>query len=129
MGHLNVVAVLAVLFSLLVETEANPFVYNYDRLRIGGLIFAGLLVIGGLSLIFYHKCSIGNKKCQMTAVKSDIQADKPVFPKEKEELTAKGRRGSLCGGRPKTAQVVSPAQDCKIMKKERKRSHKLYIYI
>lgn len=58
------------------------------------------------------------EKCKMTAVKSDIQADKPVFPKEKEELTAKGRRGSLCGGRPKTAQVVSPAQDCKIMEKK-----------
>lgn len=65
----------------------------------------------------------------MTAVKSDIQADKPVFPKEKEELTAKGRGGSLCGGRPKTAQVVSPAQDRKIMRKKNDNVLKNDIYI
>lgn len=51
------------------------------------------------------------------------------FPKGEGRANTKGRRGSLCGGRPKTAQVVSPAQDCKIMKKKWKRSHKLYIYI
>ncbi|KAG7475389.1 FXYD domain-containing ion transport regulator 11-like [Solea senegalensis] len=57
MGHLNFVAMMAVLFTLFVETEANPFVYNYERLRIAGLVFAFLLVIGGFSVLVYHKCT------------------------------------------------------------------------
>lgn len=28
-----------------------PYITDYERLRIGGLIFAGLLVVGGLSVI------------------------------------------------------------------------------
>uniref|UniRef100_A0A8P4GR46 FXYD domain-containing ion transport regulator n=1 Tax=Dicentrarchus labrax TaxID=13489 RepID=A0A8P4GR46_DICLA len=62
MGHLTVVTVMAVLFSLFMETEANPFVYNYERLRIGGLICACLLVAGGLGVILYNKCSRTDKK-------------------------------------------------------------------
>ncbi|KAK3541372.1 hypothetical protein QTP86_023075, partial [Hemibagrus guttatus] len=38
----------------------DPFVYNYDRLRIGGIIFTVLLVIGAIVLLFYDKC--GTKK-------------------------------------------------------------------
>ncbi|CAK6954309.1 FXYD domain-containing ion transport regulator 11 [Scomber scombrus] len=57
MRHLTLVTVIAVLFTLFVETEANPFVYNYERLRIGGLICACLLVAGGISVILYNKCS------------------------------------------------------------------------
>uniref|UniRef100_A0A672FUA5 FXYD domain-containing ion transport regulator n=1 Tax=Salarias fasciatus TaxID=181472 RepID=A0A672FUA5_SALFA len=62
MGHLTVVAFLAALFSLFVETEANPFVYNYERLRIAGLICASLLVAGGVSVLLYNKCSNRNRK-------------------------------------------------------------------
>ncbi|CAN9514072.1 unnamed protein product [Ophioblennius macclurei] len=62
MGHLTVVAFLAVLFSFFVETEANPFVYNYERLRIAGLICASLLVAGGITVILYNKCSGKSKK-------------------------------------------------------------------
>ncbi|KAK3515580.1 hypothetical protein QTP70_024606 [Hemibagrus guttatus] len=40
--------------------EKDPFVYNYDRLRIGGIIFTVLLVIGAIVLLFYDKC--GTKK-------------------------------------------------------------------
>ncbi|XP_035528621.1 FXYD domain-containing ion transport regulator 11 [Morone saxatilis] len=64
MGRLTVVTVMAVLFSLFMETEANPFVYNYERLRIGGLIFACLLVAGGIVLVFYKKCSTKDKKAE-----------------------------------------------------------------
>ncbi|XP_042346686.1 FXYD domain-containing ion transport regulator 11 [Plectropomus leopardus] len=64
MGHLTVVAVLAVLFTLFMETEANPFAYNYERLRIGGLICACLLFAGGLSVILYNRCSNRNKKVE-----------------------------------------------------------------
>ncbi|XP_067458347.1 FXYD domain-containing ion transport regulator 11 [Thunnus thynnus] len=64
MGHLNLVAVMAVLFTLFMETEANPFVYNYERLRIGGLICACLLVAGGLSVLLYNKCSRKGRKVE-----------------------------------------------------------------
>ncbi|KAA8591517.1 hypothetical protein FQN60_016891 [Etheostoma spectabile] len=71
MEHLSVVAVLAVLFTLFMETEANPFVYNYERLRIGGLVVVGLLVAGGLGVLllvslvlaeeqnYYHRLRVG----------------------------------------------------------------------
>uniref|UniRef100_A0A3P9PF69 FXYD domain-containing ion transport regulator n=1 Tax=Poecilia reticulata TaxID=8081 RepID=A0A3P9PF69_POERE len=36
----------SVLFSIFMETEAN-----YERLRIGGLVFAGLLIIGSVFLL------------------------------------------------------------------------------
>ncbi|XP_049439008.1 FXYD domain-containing ion transport regulator 11 [Epinephelus fuscoguttatus] len=64
MGHLNVVAVMAVFFSLFMETEANPFVYNYERLRIAGLICACLLFAGGLTIILYNKCTTRSKKVE-----------------------------------------------------------------
>ncbi|XP_075321118.1 FXYD domain-containing ion transport regulator 11 [Odontesthes bonariensis] len=56
MGRFTLVAFTAVLFSLFMETEANPFVYNYERLKIGGLVFACLLVAGGVGLLFYNQC-------------------------------------------------------------------------
>ncbi|KAM8869554.1 FXYD domain-containing ion transport regulator 11 isoform 1-T1 [Spinachia spinachia] len=62
MGRLTVVAVVAVLFSLFMEAEANPFVYSYERLRIGGLIFGGFLFLGGVIFILHNKCSFRNKK-------------------------------------------------------------------
>uniref|UniRef100_A0A3Q3IMF0 FXYD domain-containing ion transport regulator n=1 Tax=Monopterus albus TaxID=43700 RepID=A0A3Q3IMF0_MONAL len=41
---------LAVLFTLCVETEAN-----YERLRIGGLVITGLLLVGGISVLLCNK--------------------------------------------------------------------------
>nr|XP_019946773.1 PREDICTED: FXYD domain-containing ion transport regulator 11-like [Paralichthys olivaceus] len=64
MGQLDLVAVMAVLFTLFMETEASPFVYNYDRLRIGGLVIAFLLVMGGLSVLLYNRCSRKEKKAE-----------------------------------------------------------------
>ncbi|XP_078143433.1 FXYD domain-containing ion transport regulator 11 [Centroberyx gerrardi] len=64
MGHFTVVALMAVLFALFTETEANPFVYNYERLRIAGLICACLLMIGGVGVVLYNKCSQRNKKVE-----------------------------------------------------------------
>ncbi|XP_005799064.1 FXYD domain-containing ion transport regulator 11-like [Xiphophorus maculatus] len=57
MGRLSLVTLLAVLFSIFMETEANPFVYNYERLRIGGLVFTCLLIIGAVLLLVYKDCS------------------------------------------------------------------------
>uniref|UniRef100_A0A672ZZB3 FXYD domain-containing ion transport regulator n=1 Tax=Sphaeramia orbicularis TaxID=375764 RepID=A0A672ZZB3_9TELE len=61
-GSICVWTLITVLLSLLVETEANPFYYNYERLRIGGLVLAGLLVSGGVGVIVYHKCHRVPKK-------------------------------------------------------------------
>ncbi|XP_074508562.1 FXYD domain-containing ion transport regulator 11 [Sebastes fasciatus] len=59
MEHLTVVAVIAVLFTLFMETEAN-----YERLRIGGLVCASLLFAGGLTVLLYNRCSGKNKKVE-----------------------------------------------------------------
>ncbi|XP_026149433.1 FXYD domain-containing ion transport regulator 11 [Mastacembelus armatus] len=64
MGQLNFLAVIAVLFSLFVEAEANPFVYNYESLRIGGLVCTGLLVAGGVSVLLYKQCPRKSRKVE-----------------------------------------------------------------
>ncbi|XP_010767043.1 FXYD domain-containing ion transport regulator 11 isoform X2 [Notothenia coriiceps] len=64
MGHLTIVAVIAVLFTLFAEIEANPFAYNYQRLRIGGLVCASLLFAGGLMVLLYTRCTRKNKKVE-----------------------------------------------------------------
>ncbi|KAL3060616.1 hypothetical protein OYC64_015050 [Pagothenia borchgrevinki] len=64
MGHLTIVALIAVLFTLFVEIEANPFAYNYQRLRIGGLVCASLLFVGGLMVVLYTRCTGKNKKVE-----------------------------------------------------------------
>ncbi|KAJ8287619.1 hypothetical protein COCON_G00002780 [Conger conger] len=62
MGQFSALVLLAVACAFFTEAEANPFVYNYERLRIGGLIFACLLVIGGASILLWNRCRRGNKK-------------------------------------------------------------------
>ncbi|XP_077382730.1 FXYD domain-containing ion transport regulator 11 [Festucalex cinctus] len=64
MSHLTLVAVIAVLFTLFTETEASAFVYNYERLRIVGLICSGLLFFGGVGILLYNKCSKRSKKVE-----------------------------------------------------------------
>uniref|UniRef100_A0A8C9TSR4 FXYD domain-containing ion transport regulator n=1 Tax=Scleropages formosus TaxID=113540 RepID=A0A8C9TSR4_SCLFO len=51
MGQFLGLIVLAVICAFFTEAEANPFVYNYERLRIGGLVFTCLLVAGGIIVI------------------------------------------------------------------------------
>ncbi|MCJ8745418.1 hypothetical protein PDJAM_G00129930 [Pangasius djambal] len=60
MSRFALLVLLTVLSALFSEAAANPFVYNYDRLRIGGIIFTVMLVIGAIVLLFYDKC--GTKK-------------------------------------------------------------------
>ncbi|KAL7840248.1 hypothetical protein AOLI_G00255710 [Acnodon oligacanthus] len=60
MKGFTALVLLTVFSAFLSEAEANPFVYNYDRLRIGGIIFTILLVIGALFVLFHDKC--GKKK-------------------------------------------------------------------
>ncbi|KAF4076120.1 hypothetical protein AMELA_G00226910 [Ameiurus melas] len=60
MSRFALLVLLTVFSALFSEADANPFVYNYDRLRIGGIIFTVLLVIGAVVLLFHDKC--GKKK-------------------------------------------------------------------
>uniref|UniRef100_A0AAR2KNB2 FXYD domain-containing ion transport regulator n=1 Tax=Pygocentrus nattereri TaxID=42514 RepID=A0AAR2KNB2_PYGNA len=60
MKGFTALVLLTVFSAFLSEAEANPFVYNYDRLRIGGIIFTILLVIGAIFVLFHDKC--GKKK-------------------------------------------------------------------
>ncbi|KAG7469004.1 hypothetical protein MATL_G00124230 [Megalops atlanticus] len=62
MGQFATLVLLAVFCTFCTEADANPFVYNYERLRIGGLVFACMLVAGGVCLLFWNKCRRGSKK-------------------------------------------------------------------
>nr|AFK24487.1 FXYD11 [Anguilla japonica] len=62
MGQFSALVLLAVACAFFTEAEANPFVYNYERLRIGGLVFTCLLVIGGVTLLLWNRCKRGTEK-------------------------------------------------------------------
>ncbi|XP_029432189.1 phospholemman-like isoform X2 [Rhinatrema bivittatum] len=38
------------------KNERDPFTYDYKTLRIGGLVFAGVLFILGIMIILSRKC-------------------------------------------------------------------------
>uniref|UniRef100_A0A3B5MF85 Uncharacterized protein n=1 Tax=Xiphophorus couchianus TaxID=32473 RepID=A0A3B5MF85_9TELE len=60
----------SVLFSIFMETEAN-----YERLRIGGLVFTCLLIIGAVLLLVCN-CVRGNRsqKLDETHIKNHIKS-------------------------------------------------------
>ncbi|KAG1943855.1 FXYD domain-containing ion transport regulator [Pimephales promelas] len=55
MKKLTELVLLTVLLALFSQAEANPFVYNYEALRIGGLVFTALLVAGGVTVLCWVK--------------------------------------------------------------------------
>ncbi|XP_072572583.1 FXYD domain-containing ion transport regulator 11 [Paramormyrops kingsleyae] len=73
MGRFSALVLLAVLSVFFNEVEATysvlsrtvkvflPCLQNYERLRIGGLVFTCLLVAGGISVLLWNKCK-GTKK-------------------------------------------------------------------
>lgn len=57
MSQITALFVLFTVFLILFsQAEANPFVYNYDSLRIGGLVFTALLVAGGVGVLCWGQC-------------------------------------------------------------------------
>ncbi|MFT7800679.1 FXYD protein 11 [Arapaima gigas] len=56
MGRFLGLIVPAVLCAFFLEVEANPFVYNYERLRIGGLVITCLLVAGAVVVLLWNRC-------------------------------------------------------------------------
>ncbi|XP_055067151.1 FXYD domain-containing ion transport regulator 11 [Paramisgurnus dabryanus] len=56
--------VLTVLLTLFSQAEANPFVYNYEALRIGGLVFTALLVAGGVTVLCWGQCKPKRKSSE-----------------------------------------------------------------
>ncbi|XP_056612661.1 FXYD domain-containing ion transport regulator 6 [Triplophysa dalaica] len=90
--------VLVFLFSLLVYVaalsdsdagdgkEKDPFVYNYESLRIGGLAFAVVLFALGVVLILSRRCrcSINQKPSIRAPGDEEAQAENPMVSKDKE---------------------------------------------
>ncbi|XP_050987217.1 FXYD domain-containing ion transport regulator 11 [Labeo rohita] len=56
MSQLTELVLLTVFLALFGHAEANPFVYNYEALRIGGLVFTALLVAGGVGVLCWGQC-------------------------------------------------------------------------
>ncbi|XP_060756418.1 FXYD domain-containing ion transport regulator 11 [Neoarius graeffei] len=62
MSRFALLVLLTVLIELFSRAEADPFVYNYDRLKIGGIVFTVLLIVGAIVFLFYDKCSTNKKR-------------------------------------------------------------------
>ncbi|XP_016312104.1 FXYD domain-containing ion transport regulator 11 [Sinocyclocheilus anshuiensis] len=56
MSQLTELVLLTVFLALFSRAEANPFVYNYEALRIGGLVFTALLIAGGVGVLCWGQC-------------------------------------------------------------------------
>ncbi|XP_034031203.1 FXYD domain-containing ion transport regulator 11-like [Thalassophryne amazonica] len=85
MGNLTVVTVLAVLISLFTETEASSFVYNYERLRIIGLVCTFLMVAGGVGMLLFTTATHPVLSSQITCVqKSSKDEDVTALKSESE---------------------------------------------
>ncbi|KAG5271621.1 hypothetical protein AALO_G00182080 [Alosa alosa] len=61
MEQFSFLFLLGVFYSLFIETEASPFVYDYYKLRVGGLVFAGMLVTGAVVLLMWNRCRPSKK--------------------------------------------------------------------
>ncbi|XP_057196629.1 FXYD domain-containing ion transport regulator 11 [Triplophysa rosa] len=61
MSQITALVLFTVLLNLFSQAEANPFVYNYEALRIGGLVFTGLLVAGGVGVLCSGQCKSKRK--------------------------------------------------------------------
>ncbi|NP_001268947.1 FXYD domain-containing ion transport regulator 11 isoform 1 precursor [Danio rerio] len=56
MSQLTELVLLTVFLALFSRAEANPFVYNYEALRIGGLVFTCVLVAGAVTALCWGQC-------------------------------------------------------------------------
>ncbi|XP_051575456.1 FXYD domain-containing ion transport regulator 11 [Myxocyprinus asiaticus] len=56
MSQLTALVLLTVFLTLFSQAEANPFVYNYEGLRIAGLVFTAFLVAGGVGVLCWGQC-------------------------------------------------------------------------
>ncbi|KAM6972882.1 FXYD domain-containing ion transport regulator 6 [Aplochiton taeniatus] len=66
------------------EKELDPFVYNYESLRIGGLVFAVVLFTLGILLILSRRCRCNiNQKEPRAPGDEEAQAETLIVPKGK----------------------------------------------
>ncbi|XP_062242799.1 FXYD domain-containing ion transport regulator 6 isoform X1 [Platichthys flesus] len=63
------------------EKEENPFVYDYESLRIGGLAFAVVLFTLGILLILSRRCRCSINQKPMAPGKEEVQEEDLVVSK------------------------------------------------
>ncbi|XP_021093365.1 FXYD domain-containing ion transport regulator 6 isoform X1 [Heterocephalus glaber] len=75
------------------EKETDPFHYDYQTLRIGGLVFAVVLFSVGILLILSRRCKCsfsqkprapGDEEAQRSPRKQRTEVQPPVKPQEPE---------------------------------------------
>ncbi|CAL8353768.1 unnamed protein product [Lota lota] len=79
--------VLLVLSSLLVcvsDVPKDPFVYNYESLRIGGLTFAVVLFTLGILLILSRRCRCNINQKSSTPGNEEAQEENLIVTKAAE---------------------------------------------
>ncbi|TWW77223.1 FXYD domain-containing ion transport regulator 6 isoform X1 [Takifugu flavidus] len=62
------------------EKETNPFVYDYETLRIGGLGFAVVLFTLGILLILSRRCSCSIKQKPRAPVDEEKEEENMIVP-------------------------------------------------
>ncbi|KAM3616071.1 uncharacterized protein V6R79_011904 [Siganus canaliculatus] len=62
------------------ESTENPFVYDYETLRIGGLAFAVVLFALGILLILSRRCRCGIKQTPRAPGDEEKQEENPIVP-------------------------------------------------
>ncbi|KAJ8372710.1 hypothetical protein AAFF_G00277790 [Aldrovandia affinis] len=70
------------------EEELDPFKYDYQNLRIGGLVFAVVLFSLGILLILSRNCNCSLNKKQRTGGEEEAQSENLIIAKGKAETKA-----------------------------------------
>ncbi|XP_015232729.1 FXYD domain-containing ion transport regulator 6 [Cyprinodon tularosa] len=63
------------------SVDENPFIYDYESLRIGGLAFAVVLFMLGILLILSRRCRCGGKQKPRAPGDEEVQEENLVVSK------------------------------------------------
>ncbi|MEQ2305524.1 FXYD domain-containing ion transport regulator 6, partial [Ameca splendens] len=63
------------------SVDENPFIYDYESLRIGGLAFAVVLFMLGILLILSRRCRCGGKQKPRAPGDEEAQVENLIVSK------------------------------------------------